>query len=213
MAAEFAISSPRKVFVYREKTEQTYRLQKSLSLAQGSFAKVVKNKVGQYGPFADLASMRDATVPALAANGLCVTQEYAMQGGEIVLVTTLGHESGEWVSSVLPVKQAASPQQTMGYMTYMRRAAYAAILCLAAEEEDDGRTAESAAASSISESSQSLEQRAAAVIQTAQSQEALDTILRKVEQQIASGKMAKDSLDRLRVLAVKVLTRLTEGQK
>lgn len=213
MAVDFAVAAPRKVFVYREKSDFTHELQKALAVAQGQFQRVTKNTPGQYGKFADLASMKEATVHALAANGLCVSQEYAIQGTDLLLVTTLGHQSGQWVSSILPIKQAASPQQTMGYMTYMRRAAYAAILCLAAEDDDDGRTAESASVAAASEGEQALEQRAAAAIQSAVSEEALDSIMRKVEQQIAAGKMAKDSLDRLRVLAVKVLTRLTEGQK
>lgn len=213
MAGEFAVATPKRAYVYRELSGSQARLLKALALAQGRFKKVVKNQTGQYGPFADLVSMRDATVDALADNGLSVTQEYAMQDGELVLVTTLGHDSGEWISSVLPIKQAPSPQATMGFMTYMRRAAYAALLCLAAEEDDDGKTAEDAAAASRMEGEASLHKRAAAAIAAAPTKDALDQLMKRVEQQVAANKMSRDSLDRLRVLAVEALTRLTEGQK
>lgn len=213
MGVEFAVVPPRRTYLYREKSDSVKNLYRAQAVAQGKFAKVTKNKTAQYGPFADLAALKDATVPALAANGLCVTQEYHVMEGDLYLVTVLGHESGEWVSSIIPIKQAASPQQTMGYMTYMRRAAYAALLCLAAEDDDDGEVASTAAASASVENEMSLEKRASAAIQTATTKDALDTLLRKVEQRVNSGDMTKDSLERLREVAVKVMIRLSEQKK
>jgi len=136
----------RSTHVYREKSQFTGYLAKSLAKAQGEFGVVVKDSTGQYGAFASLASMKRATVAAMAKYGLSVTIEYADVGEAPYLIAVLNHESGEWISSVIRMERISDPQKKMAYMTYMKRAAYSGLLCLAAEEDDDGEVAASATA-------------------------------------------------------------------
>lgn len=108
-------------------------------------AEVVSKKTGARFTYkyADLAAVLEATVPALNANGILFTQHVVSRGGETVLETTLLHESGEYLSSmvVLPevgeAAQMTSVQAFGATITYMRRYTAVAILGIAAEEDTD----------------------------------------------------------------------------
>ena len=88
--------------------------------------------------YADLASCWDACRKQLAANGLSVIQTTeALSGDRLVLVTTLAHNSGQWVRGFLPVlTKDASPQAQGSGLTYARRYALAAIVGLAQIDDD-----------------------------------------------------------------------------
>ena len=205
------IAAPRRTYVYREKSDNTKNLDHAFAKAQGKFLVPKKNRTAQYGNYADLLALLQATTEALTSNGLSIRQEYHSLEGELYLVTVLSHESGEWVTSTLPIKQAALPQHTTAYMTYMRRAAYSAICCLSADDEDDGESANVAATASAGESSKALERRAAAAITTAANKDAMELLLKRVEVRVENADMTRDALDRLRVLSVAVLARLAKG--
>ncbi len=100
---------------------------------------VVKNATNPHfkNRYADLAAVIDAVRGPLAEAGLAVAQ---LPDGED-LITRLIHKSGQWISSRTPVK--SSKPDAMGYgsgLSFARRYALSAILCLAAED-DDGVTA------------------------------------------------------------------------
>ena len=88
--------------------------------------------------------MQDATREALSKNGLAITQcGIPREGGTWVLQTTLIHESGESIVSMLPLLAfPKGPQAAGSEITYMRRYAYAAILSITADEDDDANAAQ-----------------------------------------------------------------------
>ncbi len=123
----------------------------ALSLAQGSYGAIpqsreveVKTKDGRSYRFkyAPLDVILDAVRPALAANGLAVTQE--ISGSDVKwCTTTLLHKSGEWRSSELELPgQAETAQQFGSQVTYARRYALQCVLGVAAESDDDGNAAD-----------------------------------------------------------------------
>lgn len=107
------------------------------------FAK--KGKDGQPIPdYADLATVMDTIRAALSANGLSVTQTFmpfGEDGQTLMLVTTLGHKSGQFQRSYLPMKGNVAPQQLASTATYLKRVALCALVGIAADDDDDGQQA------------------------------------------------------------------------
>jgi len=120
-------------------------LAKALAAAQGEFAPVEKNSDNPFfkSRYADLAAVVKAASPITARHGLAVTQIPGTSAdGRTTLRTTLMHESGEWVTSVMTLYLAKPDPQSQGSaLTYARRYAYAAILGIVTEEDDDGNAA------------------------------------------------------------------------
>ncbi len=96
--------------------------------------------------YAGLDSYISASREALAKNGLGVTQRCFREESGLVLITTLIHVSGQWMSDGgVPVfyegRKGINMNQAMGgAISYARRYAYAAILGLA-QTDDDGNSA------------------------------------------------------------------------
>ena len=117
-------------------------LAKALAAAQSSLSPAAKDAVNPHfrNHYASLGSVWDAAREVLGANGLSVVQTYApTDGTRLDLVTTLLHESGQWISgtiSMVPAK--ADPQGIGSAATYARRYSLASILGIVADEDDDG---------------------------------------------------------------------------
>jgi hypothetical protein len=95
--------------------------------------------------YADLASIRDATVPHLAKHGLSIHQVMSTNGQGLVLITRLGHASGQWIVSEYPIPSSDRPHVMGSAITYARRYSWAAICGVAAEEDEDGNAAQEGA--------------------------------------------------------------------
>lgn len=94
--------------------------------------------------YADLRSVVDASRPFLSKNGLCVIQRTIPgNNGTSYLYTRLGHLSGQWMESLMPINPPKQDIQTLGsYMTYLRRYSYSSMVgVVAGDEDDDGETA------------------------------------------------------------------------
>tara|TARA_R100000458_G_scaffold57435_1_gene63644 strand:+ start:528 stop:1226 length:699 start_codon:yes stop_codon:yes gene_type:complete len=69
---------------------------------------------------------------------LSFTQIPLHEEGTNVLVTTLGHSSGQWIRCKMKIEQQnAGPQAYGSALTYARRYSLVAMSCLAATDEDD----------------------------------------------------------------------------
>jgi hypothetical protein len=98
--------------------------------------------------YANLGSVLDAVMPALHENGLTLVQAMELQDGVPGIVTILMHDGSESrVQSFTPIYWAdkTDTQKYGGAITYCRRYAIMALLCLAAED-DDGQEARKPAA-------------------------------------------------------------------
>lgn len=119
-------------------------LAKALALAQGEMKNAVMNRRNDYfkSRYATLGSIWDAVRAALPKHGLSVTQATEIRGGDIVLVTTLLHESGQFITSEFPIIFSGKPQDMGSQLTYTKRYQLSAIVGMAADEDDDGNEAE-----------------------------------------------------------------------
>lgn len=99
--------------------------------------------------YTDLNSVREATIPALNAQGITVLQPtVVLDNGKSVVRTTLLHTSGEYITSDTEIVCPDSKPQTYGSaLSYARRYGLGAIVCVGSED-DDGNMAQTASAKS-----------------------------------------------------------------
>lgn len=121
----------------------TPALNKALIAAQAKISNVAANsKNSHFGnTYADLGAVLEVVRPVLSENGIAVTQHTEIaNGGGVVLVTTLLHESGEERSGYYPIEPAKRDPQGLGAaLTYGRRYALAAMVGIA-QADDDGES-------------------------------------------------------------------------
>lgn len=112
----------------------------ALIKAQKSIKHAIKDAKNPHfkNNYATLESVIDATKEALLGVGIIVVQAHTTENN---LVTTLIHESGEYLSSIVPLMMKANDMQQLGSATtYARRYAIASMLNIS-QEDDDGNAA------------------------------------------------------------------------
>ena len=114
----------------------------ALSKAQGSLESAKKDKTNPFfkSKYADLSSVWDACRRVLSSNGLAIVQATSpSEDGRLMLVTTLGHSSGQWMRSYMPIITQKTDSQSLGSaMTYTKRYSLSAMIGISNGEDDDG---------------------------------------------------------------------------
>lgn len=121
-------------------SEQINELMTALSKAQGTIKPALKNKKNPHfkSLYADLDSIWEACRDSLSQNGLAVVQTMLSNEHGMVLVTTLGHSSGQWMRSEMPIiVQKQDPQGIGSALTYYRRYTLACMVGVAPGEDLD----------------------------------------------------------------------------
>lgn len=113
----------------------------ALSKAQGQIKDPLKDADNPYfqSKYVTLAAVRDAVQGPLSANNLCVTQLSWVSNGREYIITRLGHKSGQFVESWIPVEIGRGPsnmQARGSAITYARRYALMAMLGVAPDDDD-----------------------------------------------------------------------------
>ncbi len=131
-----------------EHSDRLNRLAAALACAQAQIEPATPDAVGSLDETSGERSYRYATLASvwhtvrgpLTGNGLSVVQTCEPGAvGELRLVTTLLHTSGQWISgtTVLPLP-AQTPQGFGSALTYARRYGLAAMVGLCVDQDDDG---------------------------------------------------------------------------
>jgi len=126
------------------RSDCTANLAKALAAAQKNMKPVFKGSVNPHfkSRYADYSSIIEVAIPALSAQGLALTHATAILGTEVVCETTLLHESGEWISSVYPLRPMKQDPQAWGScLTYAKRYTASALLAIADSDDDDANAA------------------------------------------------------------------------
>lgn len=92
--------------------------------------------------YATLQSIAETAKPILKKHGLAICQTFETACDGISIITSLVHESGEYITGSLFLKPVKNDPQGYGSaITYGRRYAMAAILGIVADEDDDANAA------------------------------------------------------------------------
>jgi hypothetical protein len=121
------------------KSETCAALFEALAKAQGELHGAVKDSKNSFlgNKYADLKSCWEALREPLSRNGLSVIQTTEVSEKGTVLVSTLAHKSGEFISGEYPLKPIKDDPQGIGSaMTYARRYSLAAITGLFQVDDD-----------------------------------------------------------------------------
>jgi hypothetical protein len=192
-------------YLYAEQSPNLDELCKAHAAFLGDVKNAPRKCKSHFGMYADLGGNLDTARPHLSKHGLSVMQTFAPFGseGNLALVTTLGHSSGQFVRSVLPMRSSASmkPQEFAASATYMRRVALSAILGMAAEDEDDGETATKAAATSSKSEDRRIESLLTKKLQDSKSAKEGAAVLEKAMKGVREGKLSQGAYDRIEGIA------------
>lgn len=118
-------------------------LMAALAKAQGKMSHAVKDSTNPHfkSKYADLASVWNACREPLAEQGLAVTQTMDFSGTRQVLVTTLGHSSGQWMRSLMALPETSKPQEVGSMLSYFRRYSLASMVGVY-QDDDDAESAQ-----------------------------------------------------------------------
>jgi len=134
-----------------EMSPEIGELAKAMIAIQKDLKPVKKNAKGQY-TYADIGAISESCRDALHDNGFAVIQTGAAdcsEGG--ALVTSLLHESGQWIRGAFPLVFDKNTSQAQGSaITYLRRYSLAALLGILTEDDDGHRASESNASTHAS---------------------------------------------------------------
>lgn len=124
-----------------QQSDTIIELATALNRAQSELGVVVKSTKAYNYNYADLASVMHTIKEPLANNGLAILQFPIKQDGEIGVETTVMHTSGEFMRQSFTVptdlNNAKHPGQAAGSLiTYCRRYAIQAVLCLPSADDD-----------------------------------------------------------------------------
>ena len=134
-----------------EKSESISKLAEALVAARSNMPAILKNRTGKHNsPYADLEAVFDKTMPELNKNGLSVFQGVYNEGENRVGVETLlMHISGEWVETKVSMRTEQVPHTVGSNITYLKRYAYQAAICVVADDDDDAHIAQTAATGEV----------------------------------------------------------------
>ena len=125
---------------------------KAILKAQKEIGNAIKDSKNPFfkSKYADLNSVREASIPVLNGAGISVLQPTVYIDGNSFVRTTLLHESGESVTSDTQIvcAKANDPQALGSAISYARRYGLQSLLCIGAVDDDAeasmGRTQSSA---------------------------------------------------------------------
>ena len=116
----------------------------ALAKAQGEMSAAAKDCANPFfkSRYADLSSVWTACREPLSKHGLSVLQIIQSSDLGDVLHTTLGHSSGQYMTSTMPIRiktDGKNDIQALGAtITYLRRYALSAIVGVAPDDDNDG---------------------------------------------------------------------------
>lgn len=123
----------------------------ALAAAQSEMGKAIKASANPAfrSKYADLASVMEACLPALNANGIAVIQPICQDEAGRSVKTVLIHDSGETLECAVPLIVGKNDMQGLGSaITYARRYGLMSMAGIA-PEDDDGNAAVASAARAI----------------------------------------------------------------
>lgn len=125
-------------------SEQLNELFTALAKSQAMILTASKDKVNPFfkSKYTDLSSVWSACREPLSSNGLSVIQTVEGSKDALFIKTWLGHSSGQWMTSKLPLLLMKMDPQSLGSaISYGRRYSLMAMVGVVSDDDDDGEAA------------------------------------------------------------------------
>jgi len=118
----------------------------ALLKAQTEMSNPIKDSSNPFfkSKYADLNSVREATIPVLNANGIIVIQPMVFIEGRNFIKTVLLHESGESIESFTEIvfSKTNDAQAQGSGITYARRYGLQSLVCVGADDDDGNKASQ-----------------------------------------------------------------------
>jgi hypothetical protein len=122
------------------KSESIAKIAGALVKAQSEMGNAVKDSKNPFfkSSYADLNSIREASLPVLNKHGISVLQPTTVIEGRLYVETLLLHESGEFLSGLyeVVVGKQNDPQALGSAISYSRRYSLQSMINIGAEDND-----------------------------------------------------------------------------
>lgn len=200
--------------IWKEQSDHVDALYAAMAKAFGSLKNAPRTcysnwakkdrKTGELLPdYADLATVFDTIRAVYGANGLSIRQTFSpyKDDGTIMLVTTIGHSSGQFERSYLPMKGNIPPQELAKVSTYLKRVAICAAVGIAADDDDDGESANRSTAVAVANDEARIEKALSDKIRQATTAAARKAEVERAAKGVSEGMLTQSAHDRLKKLA------------
>jgi hypothetical protein len=200
--------------IWQEHSEHVDELYASMAKAFGELRNAPRTcfsnwakkdrKTGELVPdYADLATVFDTVRAVYGKNGLSIRQTFHphKDDGTIMLVTTIGHSSGQFERSYLPMKGNIPPQEIAKTATYLKRVALCAAVGIAADDDDDGETANRSAAVAVANDEARIEQALVSKVRAAKDSAARKSEVQRARKGVSEGMLPPSAAERIEKLA------------
>lgn len=129
-----------------ENSHTITKIAAALLKAQSEMGNATKDSVNPFfkSKYADLNSVREASIPILNKNGISAIQPMVNIDGKNFIKTMLLHDSGEYISGITEViysKQNDAQAQGSG-ITYARRYGLQSLVNIGSEDDDGNKASE-----------------------------------------------------------------------
>jgi hypothetical protein len=153
--------------------------------------------------YADLATVFDTVRAVYGKNGLSIRQTFHpfKDDGGVMLVTTIGHSSGQFERSYLPMKGNIPPQELAKTATYLKRVALCAAVGIAADDDDDGETANRSMAVAVANDESRIEQALVAKVRAAKDSAGRKAEVARAKKGAAEGMLPPSAVERIEKIA------------
>lgn len=200
--------------IWQERSEHVDELYAAMAKAFGELRNAPRTcfsnwakkdrKTGELLPdYADLATVFDTVRAVYGKNGLSIRQTFHpfKDDGTIYLVTTVGHASGQFERSYLPMKGNIPPQELSKTATYLKRVALCAAVGIAADDDDDGETANRSTAVAVANDETRIERALADKIRAAKDSAGRKAEIERAKKGASEGMLPTSAVDRLQLIA------------
>lgn len=172
-------------------------------------------KTGELLPdYADLATVFDTVRTVYSKHDLSIRQTFApwKEDGTIMLVTTIGHKSGQFERSYLPMKANIPPQELAKAATYLKRVAICAAVGIAADDDDDGEQANRVHAVAAVNDEERIVKALIGKARSCKTVEAIAEVTAQVDRGVAGGKLSDAGAQRVRMAAAESAVKLPQPE-
>ena len=172
-------------------------------------------KTGELLPdYADLATVFDTIRAVYGKYGLSVRQTFhPFNDGTLFLVTTVGHKSGQFERSYLPMKGNVPPQELAKTATYLKRVAICAAVGIAADDDDDGEQANKSHAVAQVNDEERIVKALIGKARACTTPEAIAAVTAQVDRGVAAGQLSDAGAGRVRLVAAECASKLPPQQE